>query len=114
MNDLLKLAESVEAGEFPSSLGVALNIHPSKAIILGWQRNGFFPTQSIDSAVALLEEVLPGWGWHVRKDNDGCYASCLYPEHNMVTPGGAETASPAAALVAAILKAKASEKGELK
>lgn len=67
-------------------------------------------TASIDAAVALVEKKLPGWGWYARKDSEGshgqgCFAGLTYPKHNNVTPGSATCATPALALIAALLRA---------
>lgn len=64
---------------------------------------------SLDAAKALHEAVLPGWGWHIRQDGDGCYASCLYPKHSLVTPGSGESDNPARAWLIATLKALAAQ-----
>jgi hypothetical protein len=62
---------------------------------------------SLDAVAALAERVLPGWGFYLRKDTDGCGCGMVYPEANRVTPCHVTTPTPAAALLAAILRAKA-------
>lgn len=101
MTDFNELAERVEAGEaFSHNFR---NIFDEQS-----SRNAHEALKgSLDAAKALHDAVLPGWGWHIREDGDGCYASCLYPKHNLVTPGSATAKTPAAAWVAAILRAKA-------
>lgn len=65
-------------------------------------------TTSIDAALALAERVLPGWGFFLRKDRDGCNCGLVYPDASFVTPGCGSSPTPALALCAAILKAHAS------
>lgn len=61
---------------------------------------------SLDAAVALCERVLPGWGYFLRKDEEGCNAALLYPHALRVTPGcGQHPTSPALALLLAIVRA---------
>lgn len=66
-------------------------------------------TESLDAALALAERVLPGWGFFLRKDNDGCNCGLVYPEASFVTPGCGTSPTPALALCIAILKAAISE-----
>lgn len=60
-------------------------------------------TTSIDAALALVERVLPGWGYFLRKDKDGCNCGLVYPDACFVTPGCGS--SPALAILIALLKA---------
>jgi hypothetical protein len=62
-------------------------------------------TASLDSAMELMARVLPGYGFFLRRDNDGCNCGLLYPEHHFVTPGCSAHASPALAVVGATLVA---------
>jgi hypothetical protein len=58
------------------------------------------------------ERALPGWGYFIRRDEDGCNAGLLYPVHNRVTPGcGQHPTSQAIALLIAALKAIAQTDG---
>ena len=66
-------------------------------------------TTSLDAALALAERVLPGWGFFLRKDKDGCNCGLLYPDAHFVTPGCGSSPTPALALVIAILRAKQGE-----
>ena len=121
MTDLLKLAERVEAGEMPKGIAakgdifedIYQTLYPTldnkKEADWGWELRRALKNDSLDAAKALHEAVLPGWGWHIRQDDDGCYASCLYPVYCRVTPGSATAKTPAAAWVAAILRAKHAE-----
>lgn len=63
-------------------------------------------TTSIDAALALAERVLPGWGFFLRKDKDGCNCGLVYPEASFVTPGCGTSPTPALALCIAILRAR--------
>ena len=61
---------------------------------------------SLDAAVALVERVLPGWGYFIRKDEEGINASLLYPNALRVSPGcGQHKSSPALALCLALIRA---------
>jgi hypothetical protein len=62
-------------------------------------------TTSLDAALALAERVLPGWGFYLRQDKDGCGCGMVYPEYNSVTAGHFTAPTPALALCAAVLKA---------
>ena len=66
-------------------------------------------TTSIDAALALAERVLPGFGFFLRKDKDGCNCGLVYPDAHFVTPGCGQSATPALALCIATLKASAAE-----
>lgn len=66
-------------------------------------------TTSLDAALALAERALPGWGFFLRKDKDGCNCGLLYPDAHFVTPGCGSSPTPALALVIAILRAKQGE-----
>ncbi len=62
---------------------------------------------SIDAAVKLLEEVLPGWKWMIYSYG-GAVAYEEHPDYPtiMKNKGEGKAPTPAAALVAAILRAK--------
>jgi len=62
-------------------------------------------TASLDATLALVERVLPGWGFYLRQDKDGCGAALVYPDASRVTPGHETAATPALALLASLLKA---------
>jgi hypothetical protein len=67
-------------------------------------------TESIEAAISLIEKLLPGWGYYFRKDSEGayaegCFAGLIYPKYNLVTAGSATAATPALALLAALLEA---------
>lgn len=71
-------------------------------------------TASIDAAVALIERVLPDYGWCLRRDDTDASgrraapvynAFLLYPDALRVTPGGAQCLSPALALCLALVRA---------
>ena len=62
-------------------------------------------TTSLDAALALADRLLPGFGFFLRKDNDGCNCGLVYPEASFVTPGCGSSATPALAMSTAILKA---------
>lgn len=71
---------------------------------IGWERIQNY-TRSIDAVYRLICATLPGYGFILREDDDGCYGSLLYPVHNRVTPGCMKAATPPLALLAALLKA---------
>lgn len=63
-------------------------------------------TKSLDAALSLQEFLLPGWGFVIRRDDDGCNAYLLYPDAMRVTPGGGDQRpNPAIAFCIAVLKA---------
>lgn len=115
MSDLRALAERLEKATGPSDPCIrGLDFQDALAKHLfgfrftvedsGQVRDAF---SSLDAAVALCERVLPGWGFFLRKDEDGCNVGMLYPVHNRVTPGSVRhPTSPALALCLAIVRAK--------
>lgn len=62
-------------------------------------------TSSLDAALHLVELKLPGWGYFIRKDDDGCNAALLYPDAMRVTPGAATHSTQPIAVCIALLKA---------
>jgi hypothetical protein len=96
MTDLLKLVERVETGEIigmsvVSALGLRDMVFPDN------------PLTSLDAAKALHDAVLPDWDWIASKGD----ALVISLDHQHRESGRAD--NPAAAWVAAILRAKASE-----
>jgi hypothetical protein len=70
-------------------------------------------TESIDAIVSLIERKLPGWGYFIRRDGDGCNAGLLYPVHDRVTPGcGSHPTSQPLALCLAFVKAMEAQSNE--
>ena len=43
-------------------------------------------TASLDSAIALVERTLPGWGFYLRSDKEGNGCGLVYPDAFRVTP----------------------------
>lgn len=71
---------------------------------MSWDRVPNY-TASLDATYRLMCAALPGYGFILREDEDGCYGSLLYPVHNRVTPGCKKAATPTLALLAAMLQA---------
>jgi len=60
---------------------------------------------SVDAALKLLDEVLPGWDWALEKNEDGNYEACVSPD--LAELEGIQVAcasTPAAAIMAAVLR----------
>ena len=71
-------------------------------------------TASLDAALALVERVLPGWGYFLRHDSDSGYVAALvYPDAFRVTPGATNGANMATALCLALLRASPTEEPAL-
>lgn len=101
--DLLALAEGVEKGEYDNgySLGYDLDwdeaLHPHLDKVL--------QEDCLTSAKALHDAVLPGWGvGYIKQRGDVWQVNLVQTNIN------GEASTPAAAWVAAILRAKAEEK----
>jgi hypothetical protein len=95
-DELLKLADRVEAGEVTSEdffmqFGVSTWMNWNEALT------------SLDAAKALHDAVLPGWSWNINDD----FSATLFDINSIAARG--EGKNPAAAWVAAILRAKAEE-----
>jgi hypothetical protein len=111
MDALKELLAKVESGFFPldtSARDIGLENVDSLPLI-----NTMFAAfgGSLDAAKALHEAVLPGWGWHIRQDDQGCYGHTIYPGYQ-VTPGGGSIeggSNPARAWLIAILRALIAE-----
>lgn len=111
--DLIRRLEEAEAGgraldaDVFAALGFTYDHGPADV----WRDAGGDPfyfnpiTSSFDAALALAERVLPGWGFFLRSDKDGCNCGLVYPDAHFVTPGCGTAATPALALVAATLRA---------
>ena len=63
-------------------------------------------TASLDAALALVKRVLPGWGFYLRSDKEGHGCGLVYPDAFRVTPCHCMGATPAIAMLLAMLKAK--------
>jgi hypothetical protein len=70
-------------------------------------------TSSIDAALALVEKALPGFGFYLRQDKDGCGCGLVYPEYPRVTPAHCSAATPALAILAALLSALIAQRAAL-
>ncbi|WP_313031798.1 hypothetical protein [Brucella sp.] len=80
-------------------------------------------TASVDAAIALAERVLPGWGWEIAS-NTSHIKNCLNPEYgnpvgkhphwavvaNQSSRKFVDGATPAIALLIALLRAKEASK----
>ena len=108
MTDLNKLAERAEAGEKISrSECRMICIQIDVDCCFGGLDNTCEAFNgSLDAAKALHDAVLPGWGWYIDWDNNTTVA--LNKLGKAVSYEGMAS-KPAAAWVAAILRAKAQE-----
>lgn len=110
MSDLNALAERVEAGasigDVVNELMVGLGVNDARPIIKAIHNH------SLDAAQALHDAVLPGWGWATGYDNvnELHFCNVWSGKHENMTEAYAPT--PAAAWVAAILRAKAQEESD--
>lgn len=85
---------------------------PLRSNFYGWDGEAY--TASIDAALALVERVLPGWGYFLRHDSDSGYVAALvYPDAFRVTPGATNGANMATALCLALLRASPTEEPAL-
>ena len=66
-------------------------------------------TTSLDAAVALVERVRPGWGWSVSSSAGHARANVWNLSRLSPMPPHTKAPTPAAALVAALLKAMGGE-----
>lgn len=102
MSKLTDLAERVEAGERQHALVVEV------AAALNKQGMGYTSEAirdgSLDAAKALHDAVLPGWDYCIACV-DGEYDVSLGPQETFNTWGESKAPTPAAAWVAAILRA---------
>lgn len=103
MTDLRELEKRLETATGPNEwLDAAIDhaLNPGNTV-------GAAPVSaSLDAAVALVERVLPGWGYFIRRDEEGINASLLYPNALRVSPGcGQHKSSPALALCLALIRA---------
>ena len=117
MDDLLKLAKRVEAGEITGhDLYMAFNAHTGeieKSDWVAWRD----AIKSLDAAKALHDAVLPGWLVRLQFSNAtatgdrGFAYATVKPDNVIRSPVPAEKTgkayNPAAAWVAAIIRAKA-------
>lgn len=104
MTNLLKLAERVEAGEF----SVQFCRLVSKALYSPEEINYdivycALGDDLIDMARGIHDAVLPGWGFSIGVETASVWAIAKPKE------GHGKSSNPAAAWVAAILRAKAQE-----
>lgn len=102
--ELIALAERVE-GLKGQDWDVAMSV--CRVLDAGFQPNLL---ASLDAVVSLIEQVLPGHGWTSGKDLGGQFYAEVYDSNQTGDWqfSGAAT-SPAGALLAATLRAKASE-----
>lgn len=94
--ELLSLADEIERGTAP-------NIQFTKA--MGKMTRDKLPIDNLQDAVDAVPE---GWGWHVGRKGKQKSLAVVYIRGRTST-GNAASNNPAAALCAAILRAKAAE-----
>lgn len=63
------------------------------------------PTASLDAALALVGEKLPGWDWSIHCDNGRAIAGIQPPSEDGCDLADCEAATPALAICTAILRA---------
>ena len=101
---LVKLAERIEAGDNDANaIYVALDKEDPRYLF--WLLAALYK-QSLDAAKALHDAVLPGWYFHIH--TGGSYTAMVAKWHEDYEYKGFAS-TPAAAWVAAILRAKAKE-----
>lgn len=105
MNDLLKLAERVEAGEDTTMEDLMLILNKTFDAVWRWKQQYGNPLTSQDAAQALHDAVLPGWGVNLEFEDN--HANCEV--YSIRGKGRGNASAPTAAWVAAILRAKAQE-----
>lgn len=67
-------------------------------------------SSSIDAAVALVEKMLPGWGYYLRSDKEGNGCGLVYPDAFRVTPAHCMAATAPIAILLALFHAISGEK----
>ena len=103
---LRELADRLERGEKldDQELFSLFRSRDSRDLIPNWMCWRDFGTK-LDSALVLHNEVLPGWFWRVAKVAPESYEAAVF--RNWSDAKRAFAPTPAAALCAAILRAKA-------
>lgn len=115
MTDLLKLAERIEAGElhgpFIRMVCCELSRYTSRDItrrVMGGALNG-----SLDEAKRLHDAVLPGWSYEIMRCSHVISTVSAWDEaadmNTVPAAKGSTQSNPAAAWVAALLRAKSVE-----
>lgn len=74
-----------------------------------WSRHPPASTASIDAAVALVEKMLPGWGWDLVKPKKGAPGKCRSAVFNGEHLFTGSAYSPEVALLLALLRALEAE-----
>jgi hypothetical protein len=70
-----------------------------------WMRHARPYTSSLDAALALVEEKLPGWDWSLHFDNGEALAGIQPPSEDGCNFSDCSGATPALALLHALLRA---------
>lgn len=105
MTDLIKLAERVEAED---TLTYSDVLTPLGIDWAAWAENKNSPVISLDAAKALHDAVLPGWLYGIVQKPNWCEVG-VYKDNGYTDIQRGQSPTPAAAWVAAILRAKASQ-----
>ena len=113
-NKLIKLADRVEGGDTHLDLGAftaGLGDDYINGVHTAARATDAYNLRSIDAAVSLLGEVLPGWKFSLFSDTlfNGCemLPACRIWDYETSKAAGGKAPTPAAALVAATLRALA-------
>lgn len=109
--ELLALAERVEKGELNRSLIIEVNDALLDGDYYPGPTNEALVNGSLDAAKALHDAVLPGWTFQVAhgEGNAAALVSPIFDGTGPILDGTGSAPTPAAAWVAAILRAKAEE-----
>ena len=100
MTDLKELREAVEAGTFLADWLASDSSTPLRKVRTATVYSAF--SGSLDAAVALVEGVLPGWGWKIESPDE---ATVYDDESTGAFRSIDNQENPARALLIATLKA---------
>jgi hypothetical protein len=119
--DLLALAAEIEALTEPSremDARVLVAVHEGLTVVSTWWGDSCIKgpdestnpapllTASLDAAMALKDELLPGWDWYLARDGE--IIACSVEEPDRIEQEIAHAALAPCAFLAAVLRAVAS------
>lgn len=70
-------------------------------------------TASIEAALGLVAQKLPGWGYYLRRDGDGCGCGLVPAGCTSVTTGHETAPTPPLAILLALVSAIQAQEGGL-